>query len=141
MYVHSHFSHFNLFLLFFVSFRLLFSLEVVENHDRSEWNQVKIMLERCMRSKFFIPLKWAPAQLCRIAEQEQVGEESQRVQSEEASEDEVVDGSGLACLRLFPSLCQREDSRGLSWLWSLSMVAMKWADVAGRKMRPRVFKW
>ena len=44
---------------------------------------MKIMLERCMRSKFFIPLKWAPAQLCRIAEQEQVGEESQRVQSEE----------------------------------------------------------
>ena len=102
---------------------------------------MKSMLDHCVRSEIFIPLMWAPAQLCRIAVQEQVGEESQRVQSEEASEGEVVDGSGLACLRLLPSLCQREDSRGFRWLWSLSMVAMKWADVAGRKMRPRVFKW
>ena len=84
---------------------------------------------------------WAPAQPCGVAEQEQVVEEDHEVQLEEVSEDEAVDGSGLVCLRQLPSLCQREDSRGLSWLWSLSMMAMKWADVAGRKMRPRVFKW
>ena len=84
---------------------------------------------------------WAPAQPCGVAEQEQVVEEGHEVQLEEVSEGEAVDGPGLVCLRQLPSLCQREDSRGLSWLWSLSMMAMKWADVAGRKMRPRVFKW
>ena len=65
---------------------------------------------------------WAPAQLCRIAEQEQVVEGSHEVQLEEVSEGEAVDGSGLVCLRQLPSLCQREDSRGLSWLWSLFMI-------------------
>ena len=63
---------------------------------------------------------WAPAQLCRIAEQEQVVEESHEVQSEEVSEGEVVDGSGLVCLRLFPSLCQREDRRVMKREWDLA---------------------
>ena len=102
---------------------------------------MKSMLDRCVRSEIVIPLMWAPVRLCGVAVQEQVVEESQRVQSEGASEGAEVDGSGLACLRLLPSLCQREDRRGLRWLWSLSMVAIKWADVAGRKMRPRVFTW
>ena len=87
-----------------------------------------------------VPLLGAPAQRCGVAEQEQV-EEDHKVQLEEVGEDEAVGGSRLVCLRQLPSLSQREDSRGLSWLWSLFMIAMKWADVAGRKMRPRVFKW
>ena len=47
-------------------------------------------------------------------------EEGHEVQSEEVSEGEVVDGSGLACLRLLPSLCQREDRRVMKREWDLA---------------------
>ena len=87
-----------------------------------------------------VPLFGAPAQRCGIAKQEQV-EEDHKVQLEEDGESKAVGGSMFVCLRQLPSLSQREDSRGLSWLWSLFMIAMKWVDVAGRKMRPRVFGW
>ena len=63
---------------------------------------------------------WAPAQLCRVAEQEQVVEGSHEVQLEEVSEGEAVDGSGLVCLRLFPSLCQREERRVMKRVWDLA---------------------
>ena len=45
-------------------------------------NHVKAMLDCCVRSEILLPLKWAPVQLCRIAVQEQVVEESQSIQSE-----------------------------------------------------------
>ena len=79
-------------------------------------------------------------QRCGSAEQEQI-EEDHKVQLEVDDESKAVGGSVFVCLRQLPSLSQREDSRGLSWLWSLFMIAMKWVDVAGRKMRPRVFGW
>ena len=87
-----------------------------------------------------VPLLGAPAQRCGIAKQEQV-EEDHNVQLEEDGKYEAVSGCRFVCLMQIPSLSQREDSRGLSWLWSLFMIAMKWVDVAGRKIRPRVFGW
>ena len=68
-------------------------------------------------------------------------EKDHRVQLGEDDESKAVGSSVFACLRQLPSLSQREDSRGLSWFWSWLVIAKKWVDVAGRKMRPRVLGW
>ena len=85
------------------------------------------MLERCYCGHKDLPQKWAPVQLCRDVVQEQgfVGEDSQSIQSDEASEGAEVGGSRFPCLRLLPNFCQKEDRRELSWLWPLPMVARK----------------
>ena len=101
------------------------------------------MLKRVVCGQKALPQKCAPAQLSHSVVQERgvVKEDSQSIQSVGAGEGVEVDGSRLPCLRLLPNFRQKEDRRGLSWLWPLPMVARKWTDVAGRKINPRVFTW
>ena len=68
-----------------------------------------------------VPLLGAPAQRCGVAKQEQV-EEDHQVQLEEVGEDEAVGGSSFVCLRLLPSLSQREESRVMKREWDLVML-------------------
>ena len=107
--------------------------------ETSKWKSYS--LESCLRLKKCLTCVRGSCPSCAIVLSRSKFGEDHEVQLEFDDESKAADGSVFVCLRQLPSLSQREDSRGLSWFWSVFVIAMKWVDVAGRKMRPRVFGW